>query len=161
MPDAGDSTTTFNSFNYYYYYSSSSALFVDLSRFGLRIRNLETLWKQQQIIKLSLLRSSDDHRCQDVLELICQRQGSLTKKFAPAVVSPFAQTVAEANIDPPAAQMLCPERTEWCEPPVRQPTQSVRWQANKYIRDLDVGSQLEHLRSLQVQGRGPQNRPFA
>ena len=133
--------------------ANSAALFVgDRGRFGLQIRNLETLWKQQQNIKLSLLRSSGDHRCQDVLELICQRQGSWTKKFAPAVLSQCAQTVAEANIDPPAAQVLCPESTQ-SQPPARQQTQSVRRRANKYIRDLDVGSQLEHLRSLQVQGR--------
>ena len=80
------------------------------------------------------------------------KQGSWTKKFAPAVLCQCAQTVAEANIDPPAAQVLCAESTQ-SQPPARQQTQSVRRRANKYIRDLDVGSQLEHLKSLQVQGR--------
>ena len=66
---------------------NSAVLFVgERNRFGLCIMNLETLWKQQQHIRLSLLHSSTDHRCKAVLEIICKRQGSRTKKFAPAVL---------------------------------------------------------------------------
>ena len=130
--------------------ANSALLFVgDRSRFGLRVRNLETLWKQQQNVKLSLLRSSNDDRCKAVLELICQRQGSWAKKFAPAVLSQCAQAVVEANSSPPPAQLsLGPESA----PPRLEP-RSVRRRANAYIKDLDVGSQLEHLGSLQMQGR--------
>ena len=106
--------------------ANNTALFVgDRGRFRLQIRNLETLLKQQQNIKLSILRSSGDHRCRDVLELICQRQGSWKKKLDPAVLFQFAQTVKEANIDQPAAQGLCPEITQ-SKSPAHQHTQSVR-----------------------------------
>ena len=56
--------------------ANSAVLFVgERNRFGLCIRNIEALWKQQQHIRLSLLHSSTDHRCKAVLEIICKRQG--------------------------------------------------------------------------------------
>ena len=83
--------------------ANSAVLFVgERNRFGLCIRNLETLWKQQQHIRLSLLHSSTDHRCKAVLEIICKRQGSWTKKFAPAVLFQCVQTVVESNTNPPS-----------------------------------------------------------
>ena len=67
--------------------ANSAVLFVgERNRFGLCIRNLVSLWKQQQHIRLSLLHSSTDHRCKAMLEIICKRQGSWTKKIAPAVL---------------------------------------------------------------------------
>ena len=41
---------------------------------GLKVRNLITLWKQQQHIKLSLLESSSDERCRLIAEDLARRQ---------------------------------------------------------------------------------------
>ena len=130
--------------------TNSAVLFVgERNRFGLCIRNLETLWKQQQHIRLSLLHSSTDHRCKAVLEIICKRQGSWTKKFAPAVLFQGVQTVVESNTDPPSLiQHTTAERKQQTKQ-----QQPIRRQGNSYIKDLDIGSQLGHLKSLQVQGR--------
>ena len=130
--------------------ANSAVLFVgERNRFGLCIRNLETLWKQQQHIRLSLLHSSTDHRCKAVLEIICKRQGSWTKKFAPAVLFQCVQTVVESNTDPPSLiQHTTAERKQQTKQ-----QQPIRRQGNSYIKDLDIGSQLDHLKSLQVQGR--------
>ena len=110
---------------------------------------LETLWKQQQHIHLSLLHSSTDHRCKAELEIICKRQGSWTKKFAPAVLFQCVRTVVESNTDPPS---LIQHTTAEREQQVKQ-QQPNRRQGNGYIKDLDISSQLDHLKSLQVQGR--------
>ena len=41
---------------------------------GLKARNLITLWKQQQYIKLSLLESSLDEHCRIIAEDLVRRQ---------------------------------------------------------------------------------------
>ena len=45
---------------------------------GLKIRNLITLWKQQQHIKLSLLESSSDKRWRLIAEDLARRQSEWT-----------------------------------------------------------------------------------
>ena len=115
--------------------ANPAILFVgDSSRPGLRVRNLVTLWKQQQNVKINILESSTDPRCQALAANICERQKQWSRKFAPAVSAACARTVVEAN-----------EGT--------QTRNTIRKKVNKYIKDIDVGEQLRHLQELRVQGR--------
>ena len=116
---------------------------------GLKVRNLVTLWKQQQHIKLSLLESSSDERCRLIAEQVAQRQSKWTRKFAPAREAQCAKTVVVAN----SAQMtVFDPTTRSADVPPLSP-RSVRKKVNQYIREIDVAEQLERLQKLQLQGR--------
>ena len=64
---------------------------------GLKVRNLITLWKQQQHIELSLLESSSGERCRLIAEDLACRQSESTWKFAPAREAQIAKTVVISN----------------------------------------------------------------
>lgn len=140
--------------------ANPSILFVgSRSHNGLRVRNLVTLWKQQQHIKLSLLQTSPDPRCQSLYESIYHRQEKWLRKFAPAVEAECARTVVIAslqaetqNMAPLAAPCQKPQRP-FSRSQNRVQDRVVRHGVNSYIREIDVAQQLERLRSLQVQGR--------
>ena len=57
--------------------------------------------------------------------------------------------MVESNTDPPSLiQHTTAERKQQAKQ-----QQPIRRQGNSYIKDLDIGSQLDHLKALQVQGR--------
>ena len=116
---------------------------------GLKVRNLITLWKQQQHIKLSLLESSSDERCRLIAEALARRQSEWTRKFAPAREAQIAKTVVISN----SAQTTAfdPAAPSVDRPPPSPRT--IRKRVNQYIHDIDVAEQLDHLRTLQLQGR--------
>ena len=116
---------------------------------GLKVRNLITLWKQQQHIKLSLLESSSDERCRLIAEDLARRQSEWIRKFAPAREAQNAKTVVISN----SAQTTAfdPAAPSVDRPPPSPRT--IRKRVNQYIHDIDVAEQLDHLRTLQLQGR--------
>ena len=114
---------------------------------GLKVRNLVTVWKQQQSIKLNLLEASADKRCQFLAKSISDRQSNWARKFAPAREAQIAKTVVLANSE--SAAPFHPTVTT--DPPLSP--RSTRKRVNQYIHDIDVAEQLEHLRTLQVQGK--------
>ena len=116
---------------------------------GLKVRNLITLWKQQQHIKLSLLESSSDERCRLIAEDLTRRQSEWTRKFDPAREAQIAKTVVISN----SAQTTAfdPAAPSVDRPPPSPRT--IRKRVNQYIHDIDVAEQLDHLRTLQLQGR--------
>ena len=118
---------------------------------GLKVCNLITLWKQQQHIKLSLLESFSDERCRLIAEDLARRQSEWTRKFAPAREAQIAKTVVISN----SAQTTA---FDLAAPSVDRPPPSPRMirnckRVNQYIHDIDVAEQLDHLRTLQLQGR--------
>ena len=116
---------------------------------GLKVRNLITLWKQQQHIKLSLLESSSDERCRLIAEDLARRLSKWTRKFAPAREAQIAKTVVISNstqttaFDPAAPSVDRP-------PPSPR---AIRKRVNQDIHDIDEAEQLDHLRTLQLQER--------
>ena len=128
--------------------ANTSILFVGGPRqCGLKVRNLVTVWKQQQSIKLNLLEASADKRCQFLAKSISDRQSNWARKFAPAREAQIAKTVVLANSE--RAAPFHPTVTT--DPPLSP--RSTRKRVNQYIHDIDVAEQLEHLRTLQVQGK--------
>ena len=120
----------------------------DLSTLPLiKVRNLVTLWKQQQHIRLSLLESSSDERYRLIADLVTRRQSKWTRKFAPAEEAQCTKTVIVSN----SAQMTAFDPTAGTTDAPPLSPQTIRKQVNKYIRDIDVAEQLEHLRKLQLQ----------
>ena len=108
--------------------------------------NLVTVWKQQQSIKLNLEASADE-RCQFLAKSITDRQSNWTRKFAPTHEAQIAKTVVLTTSE--SAAPFHPTVTT--DPPSLSP-RSTRKRVNQYIYDIDVAEQLEHLRTLQVQG---------
>ena len=99
---------------------------------GLKVRNLITLWKQQQHIKLSLLESSSDERCRLIAEDLARRQSEWTRKFAPARETEIAKTVVISN----SAQTTAfdPAAPSVDRPPPSPRT--IRKRVNQYIREF-------------------------
>ena len=116
---------------------------------GLKVRNLITLWKQQQHIKLSLLESSSDERCRLIAEDLARRQSEWTRKFAPAREAQIAKTVVISNSAQTTAFDPAAPSVDRSPPSPR----TIRKRVNQYIHDIDVAEQLDHLRTLQLQGR--------
>ena len=116
---------------------------------GLKVRNLVTVWKQQQSIKLNLLEASADERCQFLAKSISDRQSNWTRtcQFASAREAQIAKTVVLAN-----SESTAPFHPTFTTDPPLSP-RSTRKRVNQYIHDIDVAEQLEHLRTLQVQGK--------
>ena len=78
-----------------------------------------------------------------------RRQSKWTRKFAPAREAQCAKTVIVSN----SAQMTAFDPTAGTTDAPPLSPQAIRKQVNKYIRDIDVAEQLEHLRKLQLQGK--------
>ena len=118
---------------------------------GLKVRNLITLRKQQQHIRLRLLESSSNGRCWLIASLVTRRQSNWTRKFTPAREAQCAKTVISVSN---SAQMTAYDPTagnNWRS--ASFPTDFSETGKYKYIHDIDVAEQLQYNRKLQLQGR--------
>ena len=121
------------------------------NRAGLKMRNLVTYWKQQQHVKLSLLRSSSDPRCRALYSVIAKRQGKWVRKFAPAIEAQCAETTVASEMSSSAWTRFLKNPLGPAPPPL--PAKQLRKRTNAQLSEIDVCEQLTKLKNLQLQGR--------
>ena len=112
------------------------------NRAGLHIKQLTTFWKQMQIVRLDILKSSSDPRCSRLYDRLLAKQSQWSRRYPPAVEHACATTVVEANPPEPATQSTSFESTS-----------GRRKRILNIIAEIDTESQLAALRQLAVQGR--------
>ena len=103
-------------------------------KFGLKVRNLITPWKQQQYIKLCLLSSTLDECCWLIAEYLARWQSEWTRKFTLAREAQIAKTVVLSNSTQTTA--FDPAAPSVDHPPPSPRT--IRKRVNQYIHDIDV-----------------------
>jgi hypothetical protein len=114
-------------------------------RVGLRHKRLTTLFKQQQIIRHDLLRSSRDTLTTGVYNVIRARELRFSsRRFQPAstLEAKLTRIAAESAVRPARLGVGAPA-----------PALPLRKQVTRLVQEDDSSVLLDHLSTLQVQGR--------
>ena len=102
---------------------------------------------QAQPARILLGRS--EKRCRLIAEDLARQQSEWTRKFAPAREAQIAKTVVISN----SAQTTAFDPVALSVDRAPPSPRTIRKQVNQYIHDIDVAEQLDHLRTIQLQGR--------
>ena len=128
--------------------ANTAILFIGSSdRAGLRIKNLVTVWKQMQVVRMDILKLSRDDRCKLLYEAILERQTQWTRKYPPAVEHASASTVVDYRQPALDVQPALHETSSRSRSPPR------RKQVTNIIQQIDTEATLQPQRQLSVQCR--------
>jgi hypothetical protein len=114
-------------------------------RLGMRHKRLLTLWRQQQVIRMDLLRTSADPLTVGVYRVMREREASLKRTaFRPiqTLETKLARAEVESQVRPHRLGLGASSR----DPSLRQ-------RVTRGIRRDDVDTMRHHLQTLQIQGK--------
>ena len=114
---------------------------------GLRMRRIETIYKQMQVVRLDLIRHAADDQLRGIFQIIQTREATYRQRHAHTAL------LHEAQSDAKVVSALKSRRSRRGLGAWVRPEEEERKQITQAVLEIDRRQQLERVRKLSIQGR--------